>query len=273
MRAAHFASIPSVRPLAEQISAETHLGCQQRHVILEAEKLVWWRDSCASGTLTVTSLLCDSSDRNSWGVWSLLSTYRWMYYLFFLVQKRVCNVVEFKMLKCIYKPNASSSWELEQFLLLKDSSGWSAIRENYSCEMSGIQIASFISKLLEEGHAHERWKEIKKSKSFRKVRPPPAPPLSNYFLAQHQGHFSHLSALLANQVNRRSANMMLSTRKKKNLDNYRPIRLMWVQGRSWSISSWVLSCGTYRTTRESGSASLHVGKPGPAWLLLCLLPW
>lgn len=70
------------------------------------------------------------------------------------------SVIEFKMLKCIYKPNASSSWELEQFLLLKDSSGWSAIRENYSCKMSGIQIASFISKLLEEGHAHERWKEI-----------------------------------------------------------------------------------------------------------------
>jgi len=38
--------------------------------------------------------------------------------LFFnvLAQKRGCSAVEFKMLKCIYKPNASSSWELEQLL-------------------------------------------------------------------------------------------------------------------------------------------------------------
>lgn len=89
-----------------------------------------------------------------------------MYSLFVLVLKS--SVIEFKMLKCIYKPNASSSWELEQFLLFKDSSGQSAIRENYSRNMSGIQIASFISKLFKEGHAHERWKEIKKVKVLGK---------------------------------------------------------------------------------------------------------
>lgn len=33
-----------------------------------------------------------------------------------LVQKKGCSAVELKMLGCIYKPNASSSWELEQFL-------------------------------------------------------------------------------------------------------------------------------------------------------------
>lgn len=132
-----------------------------------SRELVWQRYSCASGILTVTGLLYDSTDQNSWGGWSLLSMYRWMYYLFFLVQK-VCSMVEFKMLKCIYKSNASSSCKLEQFLLLKDSSGWSVIRENYSCKMSGIQIASFISKLLEEGHAHEKWKEIRKVKVLGK---------------------------------------------------------------------------------------------------------
>ena len=40
-------------------------GSQQKHIVLEAEELVWERDACVSGILIVTNLLCDSTDVNS----------------------------------------------------------------------------------------------------------------------------------------------------------------------------------------------------------------
>lgn len=86
---------------------------------------------------------------------------------------------------------------------------------------------------------------------------------------------SHVSAVLDSWVTRswQMWSTSASRARRRFPENYRPVSLTSVQGRSWNWSSWVPSLAPNRTIRESGPVSMGLGKAGPAWDQPYLLLW